>query len=1018
MSTKKRRKRRHPVPAPVPEPAPTGVLGTARDRSYLTAALLASVVLLATYSVSLFSPTLIAHEDSILRLPVLSHAGNVAHIFSRDFMIFSAGQFRPLSYALVALVRSFVPAESVLFWHLWLLAFHAVNTMLVFAIARHFTSRLTVALTAAAVFGLHPLCTVIVNDINQFYMLLGVTLSLGSLKAYLSFSRNGRKAVYVLAVTLFVLAVLTARPAIFLGLLVILYELLYQRSGLKRSLVRVSPFALIPLCLVPVWLWQSPHPIHYNYVTMYKGSFWHGLFTVIGATEHYGGGLVLTRGIPSILHEIVGKIHRWSHPKFLLWGGIHLVLIVGGAWALARKQWAALGVLLIFVVMIPYASVAYNRVPDYVSWSYLYFPVAGLALVAAGLHRLLLRARSRYLKVGSQVVFLALFAFLGVRSVQLNLHARTPLAYWTHVLQFNKESQTAQCEVGKAYLARNQLPQALRHFFAPTVKDLKGPCLAMARYYCREGIPLASAIHLRFGMVESETGVILEDYCEVVGELLLETGALDHAEENFGKVLMVDRFNTAVMARLARVWLLKGFVREAHRTLERARALAPRDRDIAKVEKEIREKERAWRENPQPLKVTPPSPDWLRYALTEVRPPNLREEIVALSNPAQDSVEAASSRFRTRQDAASTGVAVNDPVIQLEAMISLIEDKEYAAAAPKALAVVRRLSGNAYACAGACQALAYAGGVKQAVQLGLRAVTLDARSELAWQSLGIALALQDKPDPTAVKFMKSIARQPAAAYNLYYHLGMQKVRMGRNKEAADLLEKALEAQPNDLKALQALGEARLNLGQFEAATEVLRRAVAMRPADAATQSNLGWALLNQRKPAEAVNVLRTAVELDPGNAMYHNDLAGCLAMLDRHAEAIPEFRRAIELNRTFWDAHYNLAGSLVVAGNLSEAVEHYREVIKLAPSHRDAHFSLGVVLHRLDQKDEAIREYREQVRMYPKFAPVYTALVRLYCEKEEYELAWGVVRRARELNIEVGRETLAALRRANPEGEE
>jgi pentatricopeptide repeat protein len=417
------------------------------------------------------------------------------------------------------------------------------------------------------------------------------------------------------------------------------------------------------------------------------------------------------------------------------------------------------------------------------------------------------------------------------------------------------------------------------------------------------------------------------------------------------------------------------------------------------VQKEIREKVHAWRENPQPLKVTPPSPEWLRYALTEVRPPSLRKEIVALSNPAQ-------------------GVGTNDPVIQLEAMISLIEDQEYAAAAHKAMAVVRRLSGNAYACAGACQALAYAGGVEQAVQLGLRAVTLDAKSELAWRSLGIALALEKKPDPTAVKFMESLARQPAAAYNLYYHLGMQKVRTGRNQEAAELLEKALEAQPDDLKALQALAEARLNLAQFEAATEVLRRAVALRPSDAASQANLGWALLNQRKPGEAVKVLRTAVELDPGSAMYHNDLAGCLAMLDRHDEAIPEFRRAIELNRTFWDAHYNLAGSLAVVGNLSEAVEHYREVIRLAPSHRDANFSLGVVLHRLGERDEAIRAYREQVRLYPKFAPVYTALVRVYCENEEYELAWGVVRRARGFNIEVGRETLAALRRANPEGEE
>ena len=996
MSSKKRRRKSSPpAPTPVPEPTTTGILKTLRDRPYLTLALSVGVVVLATYSVSLFSPTLILHENSILRLPVLSHAGNIAHIFSRDFMLFSSGQFRPFSYVLLALVRTFVAAENIPFWHIWLLAFHIVNALLVFAIARHFTSRLTVALTAAAVFGLHPLCAMVVNDINQFYMLLGVTLSLWSLKAYLSFSRGGRKALYVLAVALFVLALLTARPAIFLGLLVLLYELLYQRSGAKRSLLRVSLFALIPLSLVPLWRWLTPHPVHYRYVAMYKGSFWHGLFTVTGATGHYAGGLVLTRGIPSILHEIVEKIFRWNHPKFFVWGAIDLALIVGAALALAKKQWAALGVLLIFIVMMPYASIAYNRVPDYVSWSYLYFPVAGLALFAAGLHRLLLRARLRYLRVVSHVIFLMLFVFLGARSLQLNLCARTPVAYWSRVWRFNQESETAQCELGKAYLARNELPQALRQFFASTVEELKYPCLAMARYYCQEGNSLASAIHLRFGMVQSSTGLILEDYCEAIGELLLKTGALDHAEENFGSVLMVDRFNTAAMTNLARVWLLKGLVREARGMLDRARALAPDDKNIARVGKEIRENERAWRDNPQPLTITPPSPDWLRYVLTEVRPAGLRKEIVALSNePGQ-----------------------KDPLIQLEAMISLIEDKEYAAAARKALVVLRRLSGNAYACATACQALAYAGSPGQAVQLGIRAVSLDSKSELAWRSLGLALTLEDRPDPTARNSIKAITTRPADAYNLYYNLALEKKRIGKGKEAADLFEKALEAVPNDLKALESLGETRLSLGQFEAAAEVLRRAVAMKRADAQLHAKLAWALLNQGKPDEAANVVRTAIEIDPGNAAYHDDLATCLAKLDRNAEAIQEYRRAIELDNTLWDAHDNLANTLVMMGNFAEAVREYREVIRLAPNRPRVRFKLGGVLHRLGEADAAIAEFQEEIRVNPRFAPVHTALVQAYCGRQQYDLAWDAVKRARDLNVAVDPGTLAVLRRANPQGE-
>lgn len=992
---KKRRKSSRPVSAPVAEPVTTAIPRTAPNHPYLIAVLAASVLLVAVYAVSLFSRTLILHEDSILRLPVLSHAGNVGHIFSRDFMLFTSGQFRPLSYALIAFVRTFVPAESVVFWHIWLLAFHIANTLLVFAIARHFTSRFAVALTAAAVFGLHPLATVIVNDINQFYMLVGVTLSLGSLKAYLSFSQSGRKTHYFAAVVLLALALLTARPAICLGLFLLLYELLYQRSGIKRALRRVSLFVLIPLSLVPLWVSLSPHPIHYKYVAIQEGSFWHGLFTVTGTTGHYAGGLVLTRGIPSILHEIVEKIFRWNHPRFLIWGVIHLAILLGATVALVKKQWIAVGVLLIFIVMIPYASIAYNRVPDYVSWSYLYFPVAGLALFASGLHRLLLRFRPRTVKLGAQGVFVALFVFLGTRSVQLNLHTRTPVAYWSHVRQFNEESEIAQCEIGKAYLARNDLPHALKYFFAPTMETLRCPCLAMGRYYCRNDNFLASAIHLRFGMVQTSTGLMLEEYCEAIGELLLKTGALDHAEENFGTVLMVNPFHTAAMTHLASAWLRKGLVREARNMLQRARDLAPDDKGVATLEKEIREKERAWRDNPRPLTITPPSPGWLRYVLTEVRPPDLRKEIIALSHKTDP----------------------NDSVIQLEAMISLIEDKEYPAAARKALIVLRRLTGNAYACATASQALAYAGSIGAAVELAARAVSLDSKSELAWRSLGIALDAEGSPDPTALDSIKDIIRQPSDAYNLCYNLGLQKKQTGKGREAADLFEKALEALPNDLKALEALGETRLSLGEFQAAAEVLRRAVALKRSDAELHAKLAWALLNQGNPAEAATIVRTAIELDPGNAAYHNDLATCLAKLEKNAEAIQEFRRALELDSTLWDAHLNLANTLVRTGKLAEAVGEYREVIKLEPNRPYIRFNLGGILHRLGETMAAIAEFEEEIRINPRYPPAHTALVQAYCSARRYDLAWEAVKRARSLNVEVDPETLATLRRANPQGE-
>jgi hypothetical protein len=100
------------------------------------------VGLLATFGWGLNAPTFIDHEASILRLPLLSWWRNVPLIFSRDFLMFSEGQFRPLSYALLAVVRTFIGPDNLLFWHVWLLAFHWLNTILVFLLVRHFSKHL------------------------------------------------------------------------------------------------------------------------------------------------------------------------------------------------------------------------------------------------------------------------------------------------------------------------------------------------------------------------------------------------------------------------------------------------------------------------------------------------------------------------------------------------------------------------------------------------------------------------------------------------------------------------------------------------------------------------------------------------------------------------------------------------------------------------------------------------------------------------------------------------------------
>ncbi len=984
MSKKKKVKNPHPS---VPRNQ-WSMWKTAQKYPWLWAILWLGIVLPAVYYPTFNAPTLILHEESALRFPLLSHAGNIPYIFTRDFLLYTAGQYRPLSYALLAIVRSVVPVENVLFWHLWLMSFHFINALLVFAIVRYFTPRLFTGLLAASVFALHPLGTVMVNDINQFHIILGLTLCLSSINAYIQFTKRGGWIYYALSIALFFLALFTARYAFAVGMILLAYDLFYERTGLKRAAVRLIPFGLLPLAFAPLLFMTTPHPLHFKYVQMHAGSLWHGFYSITGASGFFAGAFLLGAKIPVILHETVVQIYNWSNMRFLLWIMFDGLLFALAIWALIRKRWAAFGVVILFLGMVPYASVAYNQVVDYVSWVYLYLPLVGFALIVGGLSDLLSGwLQRRFLRIAVQVIFIGSVLFWGVKTIQLNQYARTPQTYWNHVWELNPNGQIALINVGKNYLENNQLPHALHHFFAPMIKDLKEPCLTMARYYCEKGDFLASAIHMRFGSGEKSTGVVLETQCVTAADLLAAAGAPDHAEENLGKALMVNPYNTAAMARLAEVWFLKGFVSEARRMLDRVRVFSPNDKYAEAIEKKFQDYEQRLLKGEKAQTVDPPSPDWLNYVLKQQRSAEMRRRIIDLSY---------------RSDP-------NDAVIQLEAVISLIENGQYEEAAQKSGNVFKCLNGYAFACCAVCEALARGGDVERAIQIGHRAVTLDSQSELAWKCLAIAYAQKGVIDEQTQSFIKMIEKNPPLASMFFYNLGLQNINKGQHKEAADLLDRAVKAEPANIEAQRALGQCLLELNQSKQAIAVLKESLKIKADDPNTHMRLGRALMAQNQVEEGIRALRTAVQLDPKNPLNHYYLGLALDARKNYEESMKEYRRAVQLNPNFSNAHFKLGNCYFRKKQYSQAGAEYQRTVEINTKFQNAHLNLGAIYQLQGLNDDAVREYEEELKNFPQFAEPYNRIILIYCKQEEFEKAKDAASRAAEQGVAISPEAISAL---------
>ncbi|MEW6237417.1 MAG: tetratricopeptide repeat protein [Candidatus Omnitrophota bacterium] len=935
------------------------------------------------YSATLF----ISHENSILRLPLLSHARNIPQIFSRDFLLYTDGQYRPLSYAVIALARTWVAADWTIFWNLWMAGFHIVNACLLFSILRWYTPKISTALITALVFALHPLSAETVDNINHYPILLSLTLILSSLRCYLAYSNTKKRGWFAAALAFYLPALFCARPAFTLGFILLINELFILPSAGKKRLYRIAPFCLLPLLLSPAWLTLNPHPLHYRYIPLEGSSLWDGLFTVIGGTGVYLRGLLLSSGIPGFLHETVEKVFSWRHPLLIFWGIFHIAALSAILWLLKRRSLAAFGLSIMYIGLLPYASVAYNRVTDYIAWSYFYLPLVGWSIMIGGLFGALFNRKRKEIAAAGQIAMLALVVVWSGWSLHINSLTRHPIEYWNRIFEKDSRCKSVLIELGQSLLAKNNLSSALHDLFSPYVEDVREPCLLMARYYNAVGERLAAAIHLRFCIGMKSAGLVFGRESMAAADLLLSAGALDHAEDHLGKVLMVDPANASAMVRLAKIWLLKGRVMEAKQLARQIANLAPDFEEGLRLDQEIRQFEQKNQDKTMMYMINAPSPDWLNYVLDQERSPSLRREIISLSQRADP----------------------NDAIICMEAVIALLENEDYAEAAKKAKLIAQSLPNYPMALAVACAALAAGGESKEAIPYGYRAVSLSNRKPFAWQSLAMAYALKGELDESDQPFIQAIESDPSLASQFYYNLGLQKQKEGKIAEAIASLEKSVKASPNNLQAQQALGKASLYAQNSSGAIEKLLLSLKTKPDDASTLADLGRAYMKENQIENGVRSFQTAVKIEPENALYHYYLGSAYNRNQQKKEALHEFRIAVQLKPDDVEVRFALANTLFAAQEYSEASEHYRIVVRQKPDYPYVHANLGTIFQTQNKLDEAIQEYREEIRYYPKFADIYNRIIRICLQKGDRPNALETERQAKELGLELSQDIIAKL---------
>jgi tetratricopeptide (TPR) repeat protein len=653
----------------------------------------------------------------------------------------------------------------------------------------------------------------------------------------------------------------------------------------------------------------------------------------------YLKGLLWGGGVPLVLYEVVERIFGVLHWKFLVWGGIDLILVGAAIWAVRKGYWAGLGVLWVFCGMLPFASTAWNGIEAYVSWEYLYVPLVGVAWVIGGLAEGCWKVGRRRIRIGVVVAGCVLAMYYGYSQMVLKKVSMSEASYWRHVYEL-APNERASVALGKAYLEEGDEEKALAFLFSPYVKQLKTPCCEMSRYYSDRGDLVAAAVHLNLSVGE-DVGMQFQVYEMARAIWCYKAGALDYAEAPLGRVRMANAWNTDATVLLTKVWTVKNYARAARRSLSEALRIAPSDPELLRAVHWV--EEHACTDTFRVLR--PPRPSWLRYALQRIREGPVPGEIV---------------QARARHP--------KDPVLQMEAGACLIREGEVDSALAKLDFAAQRLSSCAYVWATRSWIALKAEDFEKAEAYSKRALDLDPEFSAAHTVLGMLSAGRDDPEQAIARYQQSIRINPdhVVAYN---NLGNILARQGKLDEAIKLYRQALKVREQFPEAHNNLGIALARLGKNREAVSHFIMALHIKSDYAEAYNNLGLALAQLEETEEALASFRKALRIDPHYGKALNNLITILMKNRRFGEAVSILRQRLsespdDLGVALGLARFLAASPDARSRNGKEAVRLARQVCR-AREYRGPR-ALGVLAAAYaeeGQYDEAVRHASDALRL-------------------------------------------------------
>jgi len=242
-------------------------------------------------------------------------------------------------------------------------------------------------------------------------------------------------------------------------------------------------------------------------------------------------------------------------------------------------------------------------------------------------------------------------------------------------------------------------------------------------------------------------------------------------------------------------------------------------------------------------------------------------------------------------------------------------------------------------------------------------------------------------------YRQILQREPQHADALHL-LGVIAYQVQQYDAAAQLIEQAIAANPNNPAYHVNLGSVRQDQGRVEAAIGHYRQALVLQPDYPEAHNNLGNALLARGENEAAIESYLNALRYRGDYAQAHNNLGSAFQAQHQAHRAISHYRQALALNPQFIHARVNLGNVLQECGELDAAIESYRQALAISPEMAEVHNNLGNALQARQDNDAALTSYRSAIEFKPDYAEAYFNMGNIHRDKGDVAAAIALYRQA------------------------